>query len=174
MPRQVGLLSPSLRARSDSPNRSSGRPARKSRMRTTRSVGGDARPADSGSGTRAGYPLVHICTAAVDILTPARTRSSFEGVYSQPLIDAIAEAEKLVSEAPHIESEADLLEGLQYLAGCIAACTHVAFDYERDHPFLHSGTGPFTKMGLDNPDTLYFGTRVLPEHDYVVTGKRGT
>ena len=29
-------------------------------------------------------------------------------------------------------------------------------------------------MGLDNPDTLYFGTRVLPGHDYVVTGKRGT
>jgi len=95
-------------------------------------------------------------------------------VYSQPLLEAIAEAEKLVAEAPHIESEADLLEGLQYLAGCIAACTHVAFDYERDHPFLHSGTGPFTKMGLDNPDTLYFGTRVLPERDYVVTGKRGT
>ena len=95
-------------------------------------------------------------------------------MYSQPLIDAIAEAEKLVAEAPFIESEADLLEGLQYLAGCVAACTHVAFDYERDHPFLHSGTGPFTKMGLDNPDTLYFGTRVLPEHDYVVTGTRGT
>ncbi len=95
-------------------------------------------------------------------------------MYSQPLIDAIAEAEKLVADAPFIESEADLLEGLQYLAGCIAACTHVAFDYEREHPFLHSGTGPFTKMGLDNPDTLYFGTRVLPEHDYVVTGTRGT
>ncbi|WP_101951746.1 hypothetical protein [Mycobacterium sp. 3519A] len=95
-------------------------------------------------------------------------------MFSQPLNDAIAEAERLVAEAPHIESEADLLEGLQYLAGCIAACTHVAFDYDRDHPFLHSGTGPFTKMGLDNPDTLYFGTRVLPGHDYVVTGKRGT
>lgn len=118
--------------------------------------------------------MFHICTATVDILTPARTRSNFKGVYSQPLIDAIAEAEKLVSEAPFIESEADLMEGLQYLAGCVAACTHVAFDYERDHPFLHSGTGPFTKMGLDNPDTLYFGTRVLPEHDYVVTGNRGT
>ncbi len=95
-------------------------------------------------------------------------------MYSQPLTDAILEAERLVADAPHIESEADLLEGLQYLAGCIAACTHVAFDYERDHPFLHSGTGPFTKMGLDNPDTLYFGTRVLPDHDYVVTGRRGT
>jgi len=29
-------------------------------------------------------------------------------------------------------------------------------------------------MGLDNPDTLYFGTRVQPGHEYVVTGKRGT
>ncbi|AHC27465.1 MULTISPECIES: hypothetical protein [Mycobacteriaceae] len=95
-------------------------------------------------------------------------------MYSQPLADAIAEAERLVTEAPFIESEADLLEGLQYLAGCIAACTHVAFDYDREHPFLHSGTGPFTKMGLDNPDTMYFGTRVQPGHEYVVTGRRGT
>ena len=94
--------------------------------------------------------------------------------FSGPLAEAIAEAEKLVSAAPHIETEADLLEGLQYLAGCIAACTHLAFDYERDHPFLQSGTGPFTKMGLDNPDTLYFGTRVRADRDYVVTGRRGT
>jgi hypothetical protein len=95
-------------------------------------------------------------------------------VFSQPLIEAIAEAEELVSAAPHIKTEADLLEGLQYLAGCVAACTHVAFDYERDHPFLLSGTGPFTKMGLDNPDTLYFGCRVHADHDYVVTGTRGS
>ena len=94
--------------------------------------------------------------------------------YSGPLTEAIAEAERLVAEAPHIETEADLLEGLQYLAGCIAACTHLAFDYDRDHPFLQSGTGPFTKMGLDNPDTLYFGTRVHAGHDNVVTGRRGT
>ena len=95
-------------------------------------------------------------------------------MFSTPLVEAIAEAERLVAEAPLIESEADLLEGLQYLAGCIAGCTHVAFDYDRDHPFLHEGTGPFTKMGLDNPDTMYFGTRVQPNHEYVVTGRRGT
>jgi hypothetical protein len=100
--------------------------------------------------------------------------SSPPGPFSGPLTEAIAEAEKLVAAAPHIETEADLLEGLQYLAGCIAACTHLAFDYERDHPFLQSGTGPFTKMGLDNPDTLYFGTRVHADRDYVVTGRRGT
>lgn len=95
-------------------------------------------------------------------------------VFAQPLLDAIAEAEHLVRNASHIETEADLLEGLQYLAGGIAACTHLAFDYDRDHPFLQSGTGPFTKMGLDNPDTLYFGTRVTAGHEYVVTGTRGT
>ena len=94
--------------------------------------------------------------------------------FSGPLTSAIAEAEKLVAAAPFIETEADLLEGLQYLAGCVAGCMHLAFDYERDHPFLQSGTGPFTKMGLDNPDTLYFGTRVHPDRDYVVTGRRGT
>jgi hypothetical protein len=94
--------------------------------------------------------------------------------FSGSLTSAIAEAEKLVAAAPFIETEADILEGLQYLAGCVAGCMHLAFDYERDHPFLQSGTGPFTKMGLDNPDTLYFGTRVHADHDYVVSGRRGT
>ncbi|MEN4477271.1 hypothetical protein [Mycolicibacterium cosmeticum] len=95
-------------------------------------------------------------------------------MYAQPFLDAIAEAERLVCEAHFIESEADLMEGLQYLAGGISACTHIAFDYDRDHPFLHTGTGPFNKMGLDNPDTMYFGTRVHAGHEYVVTGRRGT
>ncbi len=93
---------------------------------------------------------------------------------SRAFTDALAEAERLVREAPHIETEADLLEGLQYLAWGITACTHLAFDFDRDHPFLQSGTGPFTKIGLDNPDTLYFGTRVHTGCDYVVTGRRGT
>lgn len=95
-------------------------------------------------------------------------------MYTDPLTEAIAEAEELVTAAPHIEMEADLAEGLQYLAQGIAACTHLAFHYNRDHPFLLSGTGPFTKMGLDNPDTLYFGTRVHPGCEYVVSGVRGT
>jgi hypothetical protein len=95
-------------------------------------------------------------------------------MYTDPLTEAIAEAEKLVAAAPHIDTEADLLEGLQYLAQGIAHCTHVAFHHDRDHPFFLSGTGPFTKMGLDNPDTLYFGTRVQAGREYVVSGVRGT
>ena len=111
-------------------------------------------------------------------MTKIRTRSSVEAC---PLPWSPSRSstpsprpKKLVAAAPHIETEADLLEGLQYLAGCVAACMHMVFDYERDHPMLLSGTGPFTKMGLDNPDTMYFGCRVQADHDYVVTGVRGT
>ena len=71
---------------------------------------------------------------------PVRSNIETRGVhYTQPLAEAITEAERFVADAPFIESQADLLEGLQYLAGCIAACTHVAFDYDRDHPFLSRG-----------------------------------
>ncbi|MFD4467706.1 hypothetical protein ACFWPA_05350 [Rhodococcus sp. NPDC058505] len=93
---------------------------------------------------------------------------------TDPLAEAIAEAEKLVADAPHIRSEQDLLEGMQYLAGGILATVHAAWATEKTHPSFISGTGPFTKMGLDNPDTLYFGARINDDAEYIVTGTRGT
>ncbi|MGV0680711.1 hypothetical protein ABQE62_31360 [Mycolicibacterium fortuitum] len=95
-------------------------------------------------------------------------------MFSQPLQRAITDAEQLIAAAPHNDSDADLFEGLQYLAGGVAACTHLAFNQRPDHPLLLSGTGPFTKIGLDNPDTLYFGTKMRGGHEYVITGVRGT
>ncbi|MGW6378309.1 hypothetical protein ACWFRB_19830 [Rhodococcus sp. NPDC055112] len=93
---------------------------------------------------------------------------------TEPLAEAIAEAEKLVEAAPHIRSEQDLLEGYQYLAGGILATVHAAWATEKTHPTFIQGTGPYMKMGLDNPDTLYFGARINGDAEYVVTGKRGT
>ena len=37
-----------------------------------------------------------------------------------------------------------------------------------------ASTGPYTKMGLDNPDTLYFHAYLRDDAEYVVTGRRGT
>ncbi|GAS94572.1 uncharacterized protein RMCC_1538 [Mycolicibacterium canariasense] len=93
---------------------------------------------------------------------------------TRPFADAIAEAERLVRSAPHIESESDVLEGLQYLAGGIAASLHLVFNFSEEHPMLLSGTGPFTKMGLDNPDFLYFATQLDGRHSYVLSGTRGS
>ncbi|MFC7449532.1 hypothetical protein [Rhodococcus daqingensis] len=93
---------------------------------------------------------------------------------TEPLAEAIAEAEKLVEAAPHIRSEQDLLEGYQYLAGGILATVHAAWATEKTHPGFIQGTGPYMKMGLDNPDTLYFGARINDDAEYIVTGTRGT
>ena len=88
--------------------------------------------------------------------------------------EALAEAEKLIVGAPHIASEQDLAEGYDYLAGSIQACLRLAWAYQRDFPYFVASTGPYTKMGLDNPDTLYFHAYLRDDAEYVVTGRRGT
>ncbi len=91
---------------------------------------------------------------------------------TQSFAQAIAEAEQIIRSAPHIQTEQDLAEGLDYLAGSIKASLHMAWAYERDFPFFAASTGPYTKLGLDNPDTLYFHSYLRDDAEYVVTGRR--
>ncbi|WP_216914761.1 hypothetical protein [Nocardia noduli] len=93
---------------------------------------------------------------------------------TQPFAESIAAAEEIIKAAPHIDTEQDLIEGYDYLAGSIRASLQLAWAYDRDFPFFAMSTGPYTKMGLDNPDTLYFHSFVRPDAEYVVTGTRGT
>jgi hypothetical protein len=95
-------------------------------------------------------------------------------VLTQPFADAVAEAEKVIAAAPHIRSEQDLTEGYDYLAGSIRASLQMAWAYDRDFPYFVQSTGPYTKMGLDNPDTLYFHAYLRDDAEYVVTGRRGS
>jgi hypothetical protein len=95
-------------------------------------------------------------------------------VLTQSFADAVAEAEKIITGAPHIRTEADLAEGYDYLAGNIRASLQLAWAYQRDFPYFVTSTGPYTKMGLDNPDALYFHSYVRDDAEYVVTGRRGT
>jgi hypothetical protein len=95
-------------------------------------------------------------------------------VLTQPFADAVVEAEKIITGAPHIQTKADLAEGYDYLAGNIRASLQLAWAYERDFPYFIASTGPYTKMGLDNPDTLYFHSYLRDDAEYVVTGRRGT
>jgi hypothetical protein len=95
-------------------------------------------------------------------------------VLTQPFADAVLEAERIVTEAPHVRDQQDLAEGYDYLAGSIRASLQMAWAYERDFPFFVRSTGPYTKLGLDNPDTLYFHANIREDAEYVVTGRRGT
>src|ERR1700757_4756131 len=93
---------------------------------------------------------------------------------TQELAEALAEAEKIIAGAPFVATEQDLAEGYDYLAGSIQASLHLAWAYQRDFPYFVQSTGPYTKMGLDNPDALYLHSYVREDAEYVVTGHRGT
>jgi hypothetical protein len=93
---------------------------------------------------------------------------------TQPFADAVLEAEKIITGAPHVKTEQDLAEGYDYLAGSIRSSLQLAWAYQRDFPFFAQSTGPYTKVGLDNPDTLYFHAYLRDDAEYVVTGRRGT
>ena len=93
---------------------------------------------------------------------------------TQSFAEAVAEAEQIITGAPHISSEADLAEGYDYLAGNIRGSLQLAWAYQRDFPYFVSSTGPYTKLGLDNPDALYFHSYLRDDAEYVVTGRRGS
>lgn len=87
---------------------------------------------------------------------------------------AIAEAEQLVRGATFIRTRQDLAEGLDYLAGSIRASLQMAWAWAPEHPFFVNSTSQHTKMGLDNPDTVYHHANIRSGHTYVVRGRRGT
>ena len=93
---------------------------------------------------------------------------------TQTFADAVTEAERIITTAPHVTTEQDLVEGYDYLAGSIRASLQQAWAYQRDFPFFNLSTGPYTKMGLDNPDTLYFHAYLRDDAEYLVEGVRGT
>ncbi len=88
--------------------------------------------------------------------------------------EAVLEAEQIITTAPHVRTAQDLAEGYDYLAGSIQASLYLARAYQRDFPFFVQSTGPYTKLGLDNPDTLYLHAYLRDDAEYVVTGRRGT
>jgi hypothetical protein len=95
-------------------------------------------------------------------------------VLTQSFADAVLEAEKVIASAPHVRTDQDLAEGYDYLAGSIQASLHMAWAYERDFPYFVQSTGPYTKLGLDNPDTLYLHAYLRDDAEYIVTGQRGS
>lgn len=91
-----------------------------------------------------------------------------------PFREAVAEAERLIEGADFIRTEQDVAEGYEYLAGSIRASLQLAFDYDLEHPLFINSTHQYSKQGLDNPDAIYFHAYISGDHEYVVTGRRGT
>jgi hypothetical protein len=91
-----------------------------------------------------------------------------------PLQQAIQEAEELIFNAPFIKTDADRLEGYDYLSGRIRMAMQMAFDYDLDRPLFVNPTHQFSRQGLDNPDAIYFNAFLREGVEYVIRGRRGT
>lgn len=105
--------------------------------------------------------------------TGPRAGSAAYGL-TEPLQQAIAEAEELIANAPFIRTEADRLEGYEYLSGRIRMAMQTAFDYDLEQPLFVNPTHQFSKQGLDNPDAIYLSAYLREGVEYVVRGRRGT
>ncbi|GAD86286.1 hypothetical protein [Nocardia asteroides] len=112
--------------------------------------------------------MTHSSTAA----TPGSTAPPEP--LTAPFTAALAQAEKLIAGADFVRSEADLAEGYDYLAAGAAACLRLSGAHGTSHPYFVSSTGPYAKMGLDNPDTLYYHANIEPDAEYLVSGVRGS
>jgi hypothetical protein len=93
---------------------------------------------------------------------------------TRPFREAIERAEQLIRGAPLIRSQADLEEGLDYLAGRIRASLQLAFDHDLNRPLFINSTHQFSRQGLDNPDAVYFHCYLAEDASYVVRGRRGS
>ena len=97
-----------------------------------------------------------------------------ERALTQAFAAAITEAEQIIATAPLAQTEQDQREGYDYLAGMIRQALAGAWAYDKDFPYFVRSATPYTKVGLDNPDTLYFSANIRDDAEYVVTGRRGT
>ena len=112
--------------------------------------------------------------SARDAVIAETARDPEAAAVTRPFTDAIAEAEKLIAGADFVRTEQDLAEGYDYLAGSIAAVLQLVRSRQLSHPRFVTSTGPSTKMGLDNPDTLYYHADIEPTGTYRVRGRRGS
>jgi hypothetical protein len=106
-------------------------------------------------------------------VSASQSTGASTGAFTGAFNAAVVEAEQLIRSAPFVKTDQDLTEGLDYLAGSIRASLQMAWSYRPERPFLVNSTNQHTKMGLDNPDTVYYHSHVRPDATYVVRGVRG-
>ena len=90
-----------------------------------------------------------------------------------PFSAAIADAERLIASADFAETDADLA-GATTISPARSRRSCSCAGPQQGPPYFVTSTGPYSKMGLDNPDTIYAVAVVEPDATYVVRGRRGS
>ncbi len=89
--------------------------------------------------------------------------------------DALKEAGQLLEAEKAPQDAFNRAEGYRYLTRMLRAGLESFIEYaDKDFPVLRCGAHTTIKMGADNPDNRYESASLNPNHDYRITGTRGT
>ena len=107
------------------------------------------------------------------------TRSAQEKVLDgsvwREFCEALQEAGELVDAQAAPDDAFNRAEGYRYLTRMLRAGLESSLEYaDRDFPVLRCGCHETIKMGADNPDNRYESAPLNPDHDYRISGTRGT
>ena len=92
---------------------------------------------------------------------------------TQSFADAVVEAEKIITGAPHIATEADLAEGYDYLAATSGRAA-AGLGLPAGLPVLRRLHRPVHQAGPGQPGHPVLHSYLRDDAEYVVTGRRGS
>lgn len=92
----------------------------------------------------------------------------------QHYLAAIQTARTTIQSSPLIRDAADKAAGDTFLNGIVDYSLAAALDLTPEQPLMEILPRPTERLGFNNPDNLYYLTRVSDQDSYRITGKRGT
>jgi hypothetical protein len=119
-----------------------------------------------------GLVAMSACSDGSDATTRA-TDPALQASYDRYLA-AIDAARTTVQGAPFIRDDADRAAGESFLRGITTYALDAALNLATEHPLMQLLPDPNERLGFNNPDNLYYVTRISDRDSYTIHGKRGT
>jgi hypothetical protein len=105
--------------------------------------------------------------------TSGRPDPALEASYRR-YVEAIEAARGTIARSIGMRSEADRAEGESFLHGIVNLSVSAALIMTPEQPVMPLLPHPDARVGYNNPDNLYYITRVSDQHTYTISGKRGS
>ena len=120
-----------------------------------------------------GLVMLSACSDQGSNPPPAGTDPALRASYDGYLA-AIDAARTTVQGSPFIRDDADRAQGESFLSGITTYALEAALNLATEQPLMQLLPDPSQRLGFNNPDNLYYVTRVSDHDAYTITGKRGT
>ena len=118
-----------------------------------------------------GLVVMSACSDGSDPTTQV-TDPAVQASYDRYLA-AIDTARTTVQGSPFIRDDADRAAGESFLRGITTYALAAALNLATEQPLMAALPDPNERLGFNNPDNLYYVTRVSDQDSYTISGRRG-